>query len=146
MANKRILRVFTNINQNGKARVWNVGEPFEDVAKRFIPQLRSPPLGQRAALLLFHLTKSYRTLYDHYMLGMQMKMKADRQYQRSVPQTRSEFPAGSSWICFTDQVSHAVLSGRHVLEQTFYLPVERMQTAGRSPLKMLESILGGRLA
>ncbi len=97
-------------------------------------------------LRLFQITKSYRTLYDHYMMRLQMTTKADAAYQRSVPQTRVEFPPGSTWICFTDQVSHAVLSGRHVLEQTYYLPVERMERAERSPLRVLESMLDRRLA
>lgn len=146
LANQRILRIFTNVNPEGQARIWKVGEPFEDVAKRFVPQLKEPPLGQRAALRLLRVTKSYRTLYDHYMLRLQTKMKADAAYQRSVSQTQVEFPAGSTWICFTDQVSHAALAGRHVLEQTYYLPVERMERAERSPLRVLESMLDRRLA
>jgi hypothetical protein len=141
MANQRILRIFTNVNPGDRPRVWNVGEPFENVAERFAPRLRAPVPGQRAAWRLFGVTKSYRTLYDHYMLRMQMKMKADSEYQRSVPQTRVEFPPGSTWICFTDQVSHAVLSGRFLLEQTYYLPVEGMSRADRSPLRVLESLL-----
>ena len=146
LAGQRILRMFTNVNPDGQARTWKVGEPFEDVAKRFVPKVKNPWLGERAALQLFRLTKSYRTLYDHYMLRVQMTMKADAAYQRSVPQTRVDFPPGSTWICFTDQVSHAALSGRHVLEQTFYLPVERMERAARSPLRVLESMLDRRLA
>ena len=34
---ERILRVFTNANPHGKPRVWRVGEPFEDVVRRFLP-------------------------------------------------------------------------------------------------------------
>ena len=142
MANQRILRIFTNVNPGDRPRVWQIGEPFEKVAKRFAPQLRGPFPGQRVVLYLFQLTKSYRTLYDHYMLRLQMKMKADEEYQRSVEQTRIEFPPGSTWICFTDQVSHAVLSGQHLLEQTYYLPIERMSRAERSPLRILETLLG----
>jgi hypothetical protein len=29
---KRILRVFTNVNPSGRARVWRMGEPFEQMA------------------------------------------------------------------------------------------------------------------
>ena len=35
---ERILRVFTNVNPDGEPRVWRVGEPFEDVAPRFLPR------------------------------------------------------------------------------------------------------------
>ena len=49
---QRILRVFTNINQSGKPRVWKVGEPFEAVAKRFANNV-SAPLRGVAYLLKF---------------------------------------------------------------------------------------------
>src|SRR5256885_5646106 len=37
---ERILRVFANINPQGEPRVWRVGEPFEDVARRVVPQAK----------------------------------------------------------------------------------------------------------
>lgn len=141
MAGRRILRVFSNVNPQGKPRVWNVGEPFEDLARRFVPRMRSPWPGERAALRLLHVTKSYRTLYDHYMLRLHDDMKGDAEYQRNVPQMRVELAAGATWMCFTDQVSHAALSGQHVLEQTFYGQVEHMAKPERSPLRVLESLI-----
>ena len=33
---------------------------------------------------------------------------------------------GTTWICFTDQVLHAAMSGQHLLEQTFVLEPENM--------------------
>ncbi len=141
MAGRRILRVFTNVSPVGKPRVWNVGEPFEDLARRFVPRMRKPWPGERAALRLLYVTKSYRTLYDHYMLRLHDDMKGDSEYQRTVPCTRVELAAGATWICFTDQVSHAALSGQHVLEQTFYCDVEHMARPERSPLKVLESMI-----
>ncbi len=44
-------------------------------------------------------------------------------------------------MCFTDQVSHAVLSGQHLFELTFYCEVEDMARSERSPLKVLESLI-----
>ena len=141
MAGRRILRVFTNVNPVGKPRVWNVGEPFEDLARRFVPCMRKPWLGERTALRLLYVTKSYRTLYDHYMLRLHDDMKGDSEYQRTVPSTRVELAAGATWMCFTDQVSHAALAGQHVFEQTFYGDVEHMARPERSPLKVLESMI-----
>ena len=46
---------------------------------------------------------------------------------------------------YSDQVSHAVLSGQHALEQTCYLPVARMQDPVKSPLKILERLTGQTL-
>ena len=141
MAGRRILRVFTNVNPVGKPRVWNVGEPFDDLARRFVPRMRKPWPGERAALRLLYVTKSYRTLYDHYMLRLHDDMKGDAEYQRTVPHVRVELAAGATWMCFTDQVSHAALTGQHVLEQTFYGDVEHMTRPEHSPLKVLESLV-----
>ena len=43
---KRILRVFTNVNPDGRPRVWKVGEPFESVARKFWGRSRPLP-GER---------------------------------------------------------------------------------------------------
>lgn len=141
----RILRLFTNVNPNGKPRVWKVGESCEEVLKKFAPKVAKPlPFG-RNLLALLGITKSYRILYDHYMLGIHNKMKADRKYQEAVSQELIEFPANSSWMVFTDQVSHAALSGQYVLEQSFYLSVEGQKDEKKSPLKMLENILAMKM-
>jgi hypothetical protein len=141
IAGRRILRVFTNVSPAGKPRIWHVGEPFEDLAGRFVPTMRKPWPGERAVLRVLYVTKSYRTLYDHYMLHLHDDMKRDSEYQRTVPQTRVELAAGATWMCFADQVSHAALSGQHVLEQTFYCDVSQMAVPERSPLKVLESMV-----
>lgn len=135
---KRILRVFTNINPHGQSRHWNLGEPFEAVVKHFTPTLGRPFWGSRWLLALCGITKSYRSLYDHYMLQLHNHMKLDAHYQETVKKTSVHFPAGASWIVMTDHVSHAALSGQYLLEQTFYLPVSGMQHPEWSPLKVLE--------
>jgi len=139
---KRILRVFTNINPNGWDRVWRVGEPFESVAQRFLPSIRRPFPGSGFLLRALKITKSRRTAYDHIMLQLHDRMKADIAYQREVTQMEVRFPSATTWVVFTDQVSHAAMSGQHVLEQTFYLPVAAMQDEQRSPLRVLERLAG----
>ena len=138
---KRILRVFCNINPHREDRIWRVGEPFEKVAKQFLPTISRPLPGNRTALRVLNITKSYRTLYDHYMLRMHNRMKADEQYQAQAEQQIIRFPTGSSWIVQTDHVSHAAMQGQYVLEQTFYFPVDAMQNSALSPLKILEKLL-----
>jgi len=142
---KRILRVFTNINPIGEPRVWHLGEPFEMVVEQFLPRLRSPWFGLHAILSLFKITKSYRSLYDHYMLMLHDEMKKSDAYQNKVNKTVMEFPAGSTWVVMTDAVSHAALSGQFLLEQTFYLPVHSMTKPELSPLKILERFLRRKL-
>jgi len=101
-----------------------------------------PPLvGAHSLLKLFGLTKKKRTLYDHYMLSIHNSMKRDETYQKSAIQEKMEFPSNSSWIVFTDLVSHAALSGQHLLEQTFYLPAEKQLKPDLAPLKKLENYL-----
>lgn len=129
----RILRVFCNINPQQKPRVWNVGEPFTQVLDRFAPQIRSYSKLSARILKLVKTTKTLRSPYDHYMLHLHDTMKHDDQYQAQVKKTQIDFPAQSSWIVFTDHVSHAALSGQYLLEQTFYLPVDKMATPEHSP-------------
>ncbi|HVO45019.1 MAG TPA: Kdo hydroxylase family protein [Steroidobacteraceae bacterium] len=142
---RRILRVFANINPHGGARTWRLGEPFEDVAQRYVPSLPAPIRGASLALNLLGITKSRRSDYDHYMLRLHDRMKADLVYQSQAVQRLCEFPAGSTWVVFTDQVSHAAMSGQYALEQTFHLPVHSMLDPSRSPLRILERLLGRRL-
>lgn len=142
---QRILRVFSNINPEGKERVWHIGEPFVDVAKHFFPQIKGPIFGAHNLLHRLRVTKTKRSAYDHYMLNIHDKMKLDHHYQNSCDKLRFNFPPGSTWVVFTDSVSHAVLSGQHLLEQTFYLPYDKMQNPSVSPQKILQELAGRAL-
>ena len=121
---RRILRVFSNINPDGEARHWRIGEPFEDHARRFIGQARLPLAGESRLLHWLGVTKARRTPYDALMLGLHDASKLDAAYQRDAPRRDVVFPAGASWIVYTDSTVHAAIAGRHALEQTFYLPVD----------------------
>jgi hypothetical protein len=142
---RRILRVFSNVNPEGRARSWRLGDDFEAVARRFAPQLRSPFPGVGHLLALAHVTKTPRSAYDALMLQLHDRMKADEAFQKDSPQSRADLPAGSTWLAFTDQVSHAATHGQYQLEQTFLLPVEAMREPDRSPLRVLERIKGRAL-
>ncbi len=142
---QRILRVFTNINPDGVARVWQVGESFSTVARRFLPQIPSMTSLEQYWVHLLKITKTLRSPYDHFMLNIHNAMKKDKLYQQEVQKTTIELPAGSSWIVYSDQVSHAAISGQHVLEQSFYLPIQAMQDPQQSPLFILESLLNQKL-
>jgi hypothetical protein len=142
---ERILRVFTNVNPHGEPRVWRVGEPFEDVARRFLPHIPKFVPGAAWLLQLLHVTKTRRSEYDHLMLHLHDAMKADLDYQRNAPQQTVPFAPGSVWVCFSDQTSHAVMSGQFMLEQTFFLPVRSMVQPQRAPLGILERLAGHAL-
>jgi hypothetical protein len=143
---RRILRLFCNVNPQNRPRTWRLGEPFAAVAQRFWERLPAPRWLQRHVLSLIRVTKGLRSEYDHYMLALHDAMKSDEEYQRSADQETIDFPAGSAWACFTDQVSHAAMAGQHQLEQTFSLPVESMEDRGKAPLSVLEHLAGRPLA
>ena len=134
----RILRVFCNINPYAEPRVWHLGESFPDVLKSFAQDIPSFNTRRAKLLKLVKATKTLRSPYDHYMLHLHDTMKLDDHYQQNLLKKRIDFPANSSWIVFTDHVSHAALSGQFVLEQTFYLPVGAMKNPEFSPLKLWE--------
>ena len=137
---RRILRLFTNVNPDSRPRSWRLGEPFEEVAQRFGDELRIPLPFKLELLRLTGITKSRRSAYDALMLQLHDCMKADLAYQAQASQTPIDFPAGSTWIAFTDQVSHAAMAGQYQLEQTFLLPVDAMLRPERSPFRILERL------
>jgi hypothetical protein len=136
----RILRVFSNINPYGAPRVWNVGEPFEDMARRFRDVIPPPWPGAAHLLAALRITKGRRSAYDHIMLKLHDRAKLDDHYQRTTPKEHIAFPSGSTWIVYTDRVMHAALSGQFVCEQTFHLPVPAMHAEQYSPLRVLEQL------
>lgn len=142
---ERILRVFTNVNPEGAPRVWRVGEPFEAVAKRFLPRAKPYSHWRAAVLRSLRVTKSLRSEYDHLMLQLHDAMKSDLDYQKNSEQITVPFPPGSVWVCFSDQTSHAVMSGQFMLEQTLHLPAARQYNPDSSPLAILSRLTGRKL-
>ena len=139
---ERILRVFANINPAGAPRVWRVGDDFETVARQFLPRAKPYRLWQAKALNALHVTKSLRSEYDHLMLQLHDAMKRDEAYQKSGTQVSMPFAAGSVWVCYSDQATHAVMSGQFMMEQTLYLPPGREANPQASPLAILTRLVG----
>ncbi len=142
---ERILRVFTNLNPDGAPRVWRVGEPFEAVAKRFLPRAKPYSRLQARLLRALRVTKSLRSEYDHLMLQLHDAMKSDLDYQAHSEQETVPFPPGSVWVCFSDQTSHAVMSGQFMAEQTLHLPAASQYNPEASPLAILSRLTGRSL-
>ncbi len=142
---ERILRVFINVNPNKVPRVWRIGEPFEAIVDRFLADTKPYSAWQAKVLNAFGITKSLRSEYDHLMLQLHDSMKRDLNYQRNCPQLTVEFPTGSVWICFSDQTSHAAMSGQFMMEQTFHLPALNQYNPNTSPLAILRNHIGREL-
>ena len=142
---ERILRVFTNINPVGLPRVWRIGEPFETVAAQFLPRAKRYSVWRARALHTLRITKTLRSEYDHLMLQLHDGMKSDLVYQQQAQQLTMAFSPGSSWICFSDQASHAVMSGQFMLEQTLHLSPQAQYNPAASPLAILQRLTGRSL-
>jgi hypothetical protein len=96
--------------------------------------------GSAWLLHRLHVTKARRSEYDHLMLQLHDRVKADLAYQREAPQLAVDFAPGTTWIVFSDQVLHAAMGGQYMMEQTLYLDPDRQHQPSLSPLKVLERL------
>jgi 3-deoxy-D-manno-oct-2-ulosonic acid (Kdo) hydroxylase len=142
---ERILRLFANVNPDGAPRVWRVGEPFKDAARRFLPHMEKYRRWHALYMRAVFKTKKVRSEYDHLMLQLHDRMKQDMEYQRTSPQVTMPFPAGSVWVCFSDQTTHAAMAGQHMMELTMHLPPQCQYDPSSSPLGILTRIVGREL-
>jgi hypothetical protein len=151
----RILRFFNNIHPN-RTRDWIVSDPFRAVATKYAPAEIALPqpdssigrtfkslatgigLGAAAPALK-------RSPYDEFMMRFHNFLKENRDFQSSCAKYDYQFPAGSSWMVYTDMVPHAVLSGQYALEQTYLVAPEAMVAPEHAPLTVLQELTGTRL-
>jgi hypothetical protein len=144
MRGRRILRFFANVAPNS-SRKWHVGEPFEDFARAFLPKVGPHLPGKSWLYDRLGVTRGRRSLYDELMLSLHDAGKLDSAFQQNSPHQNVEFPPGSCWLVFTDQVLHAALGGEFALEQTFHLDISEMAEPARAPIKVLERLSGKAL-
>lgn len=154
MQGARILRFFTNINPY-ESRLWVTSEPFKDLLNKFggsrglafpkgINYSLKERLQQKMKVVLkkMGLKIPLRSPYDHFMLKMHNYLKENEAFQKGCPKTYWEFPPNSCWAVFTDQVSHAALSGQYALEQTFFIPQKALLHPENAPVSVLERATG----
>ena len=149
----RILRVFTNVNPQAP-RVWSSGGTFEELADRFAAAsgllARARREGMGGALLRLAraagLPVAVRSPYDRFMLSFHHYLKENGAFQAEAGKATLRFPAGSTWMVFTDMVSHAVLAGRYALEQTFIVSRASLALPEKAPIAILERIAGAPLS
>ena len=138
----RLLRIFANIHPE-QPRVWLTTDHFEALRR---PVRRQDRLDSHARAWLdvckhaavklaagMGLPVIDRPPYDRFMLKIHHAMKEDAAFQQTCRKDRWEFPAGSTWIVFTDGASHACLSGQYALEQTFIIRRGEPGAAPKSP-------------
>jgi hypothetical protein len=151
----RILRFFNNIHLT-RTRDWVVSDPFRAVATKYAPAEIALPqpnseigrafksfatgigLGAAAPALK-------RSPYDDFMMRFHNFLKENRDFQSTCAKYDYQFPAGSSWMVYTDMVPHAVLCGQYALEQTYLIAPYAMVAPQHAPLTVLEELTGTRL-
>jgi hypothetical protein len=151
----RILRFFNNIHLT-RTRDWVVSDPFRAVATKYAPAEIALPqpnseigrafksfatgigLGAAAPALK-------RSPYDDFMMRFHNFLKENRDFQSTCAKYDYQFPAGSSWMVYTDMVPHAVLCGQYALEQTYLIAPDAMVAPQHAPLTVLEELTGTRL-
>ena len=150
----RILRFFNNIHPS-RTRDWVVSDPFAETVRQFAPQqIRPQPdsalarLGKSAGKALglgAAIPSIKRSPYDDFMMRFHNFLKENPRWQAECPKYPFQFPAGSSWMVYTDTVPHAVLAGQYALEQTFLVSPQAMVKPEVSPLRVLEEIAHAKL-
>ena len=150
----RILRFFNNIHP-ARTRDWVVSDPFAAMVRQFAPQQIAPHpasalsrLGKGAARAIGlggAIPSLKRSPYDDFMMRFHNFLKENPQWQQECAKYPFQFPAGSSWMVYTDTVPHAVLAGQYALEQTFLVRPEAMVRPEISPLRVLEEIAHAKL-
>ena len=149
----RILRAFTNIHPE-KERVWVTAGPFDALAASYaaaagLPSVIRPgAAAARKVKRLVHMAVPKvpdRSAYDEFMLMFHDYLKTNEEFQTRGKLREHVFSPGSTWICFTDQVAHAVLSGQYAVEQTCIVPLSCMVLPERSPVSVLERLAGRSL-
>jgi hypothetical protein len=151
----RILRVFSNINPV-KARRWITSDTADVLIRRFGGSHGLPlpkPVGEAAwpqiRQSIARIARSaglpvvLRSPYDEFMLHLHDYLKKNGEFQTTCAKEYLDFPPGSTWIVFTDFVSHAALSGQYALEQTFIIARESLVLPEMAPVHILEDMVGG---
>jgi hypothetical protein len=151
MHGRRILRCFTNINPT-EARVWNTTDGFSALAGKYAADAGLPAIAAQGSPRAHPLIRAIKkalglkavdhSAYDRFMLRFHDFLKENTAFQERCKKIRIEFSPGSTWLCYTDSVPHAVLSGKYALEQTFIIPLQAMETPQKAPIRVLEKIAG----
>ena len=151
----RILRFFSNIHPT-RTRDWVVSDPFRAVAAKYAPAEIALPQPDSSVGRAFKSLATgiglgaaapalKRSPYDDFMMRFHNFLKENRDFQSTCTKYDYQFPAGSSWMVYTDMVPHAVLCGQYALEQTYLIAPEAMVAPQHAPLTVLQELSGAKL-
>ncbi|WP_420447745.1 Kdo hydroxylase family protein [Candidatus Palauibacter sp.] len=154
----RILRFFVNVNPE-EDRVWCTKGTFPDVFARYGAEagvagggplergardrLRGRLLKGIAKAGLGEAVLADSSPYDRRMRRFHNYMKDTPSFQERDETWREiRFPPFSAWMVLTDMVSHASVSGRHALVDTFILRLAACRRPELAPINILRGRAG----
>jgi len=145
----RILRLYANINAT-EPRVWVTSETFEKLIPKYgtdvgLPNVFSEGWAWRfgqGLLSIFQPGSNQRTVYDRFMLRFHHFLKTNDHFQERSPKRFWHFAPGTTWLAFTDSLSHADLRGRFALEHSFFIAPQSLTLPNLAPSALLERACG----
>jgi hypothetical protein len=152
----RILRFFVNIHP-GRDRVWGTKGGFGALLARHGELLEAAKGGRdRVTLdkgpldrLYSGVVSAFSRIYPLFQVidssPYDRSMRRIHNYMKENPAFRDSregyqeihFPPLSSWMVFTDGISHSVLSGQHALVTTVLIPLANARTPALAPFNVL---------
>lgn len=154
MNGHRILRCFTNIHPTA-SRIWQTTDGFKTLAEKFAMEAGLMEIAAQGSAPSLSLVRKIKkafgfkavdhSAYDRFMLRFHDFLKENTDFQQNCPKVQLEFKPSMTWMCFTDAVPHAVLSGRYALEQTYIIPLTALLEPEKAPVHVLESMAGTSL-
>ncbi len=153
----RLLRFFVNVNPSVD-RIWGTKGSFATLFEQY-EGLSAAARGKRDKIrvrkrILDHcfsgviggLSKLYPLLkvidsspYDRAMRRIHNYMKESQAFRNDPSNYREiRFPPFSTWMVFTDGVSHSVVSGQHALVTTILIPLKNCRRPDLSPYNIMQ--------
>ena len=150
-----ILRFFVNVNPH-EDRVWATKGAFpylyerygrdagiagaHDLERGVLDEVRTGLLRGLVKLGVGEALVVDSSPYDRLMRRFHNYMKDTPQFQAGRDDYEElRFAPGSAWMVFTDNVSHASISGQHALVNTFIVRLEACRLPQLAPINILRA-------
>jgi hypothetical protein len=157
----RILRFFVNVHPS-RERIWGTKGSFNECMSNYDElwtaargkqpevSLGRSPLDRMYSGLIATVGRVYPLIkvidsspYDRTMRRIHNRMKESETFRGNEADYREiHFPPMSSWMVFTDGISHSVLTGQYALVTTALVPLENCRHPELAPYNVLARAAG----